>query len=627
MRRKKKQSISKGAPSGFVVSLLVHAAAFLLAGMLVVFNVVKKEEKKFVPPKAVERPKMNLKKPKVKVKKTSKPKATTRIVTKVKRASMPDIQLPEMSGMSDGLAGGIGGFEIMPDLTEVTMFGAGQTIGNDFVGTFYDMKRDRRGSAIPHSQEQFKEDVKDFMLKGWKPSVWARFYRSPRTLYATTFAIPPVPSSLAPEAFGEPDTIGYVWITHYKGQLVYPEDITFRFWGQGDDLIAVRVDGEIKLISAWTSSSGGESHADVFYPVWRSKFPSISEKYPIGNNMAVVGDWITLKAGEPMDMEVLISEITGGVFCSLLLVEVQGEEYPKNYFRGGPKLPIFKTEEPTLDLAEAIWANLHAGDASVTNGPVFRDFVSKGSTGLGPAPEPVVVEEVEEDPMRVWTLTSGKTVEAEFITVIGGQVALKMPKGRQQKIPLAALSDADLEYIDFATPPEFSIDFSKKSSQLPRPEESPYIWGDLRPLQIFGYTFGVKLKQKSAGAYNHELTVEYFAIGEEVDGDNWVLLDRRSDVFMPTKENKGRHELYGDEVRLQVQALRASAPMRGTKYGGFVITITDERGKIIQHAASHDFLYEGFENLKRLPVGKHFDKDGLRVCPPRPTEGDRQEWM
>ena len=89
---KKSQRIDKGAPSGFVLSLLIHAAIFLLAGMLVVFTVVNKEEKEFVPPKPVDRPKMNLRKPKVK--KTSTPKPTTRIVTKVRRASMPDIQLP-----------------------------------------------------------------------------------------------------------------------------------------------------------------------------------------------------------------------------------------------------------------------------------------------------------------------------------------------------------------------------------------------------------------------------------------------------------------------------------------------------------------------------------------------------
>jgi hypothetical protein len=41
---KRKQGVVTGAPSGFVISLLVQAAAFLLAGMLEVFNLVKKEE-------------------------------------------------------------------------------------------------------------------------------------------------------------------------------------------------------------------------------------------------------------------------------------------------------------------------------------------------------------------------------------------------------------------------------------------------------------------------------------------------------------------------------------------------------------------------------------------------------
>ena len=45
---KKTQGIGKGAPSGLVFSLLVQAVAFMLAGLLVVFTVHQKEEKKFV---------------------------------------------------------------------------------------------------------------------------------------------------------------------------------------------------------------------------------------------------------------------------------------------------------------------------------------------------------------------------------------------------------------------------------------------------------------------------------------------------------------------------------------------------------------------------------------------------
>ncbi|MBW2710060.1 MAG: hypothetical protein JRD04_12525, partial [Deltaproteobacteria bacterium] len=238
---KKNKGVVKGAPSGFVISLLVHAAAFMLAGLLVVFNVVNKEEKKFVPPKPVDRPKMKLKKPKVKVKKNAKPKSSNRIVTHVKRANMPDIKLPEMSGMGAGFGDGMsGGFDLMPDLDEVTLFGGGQSIGNDFVGTFYDLKRGRSGGAMmPMDREDVWDWVAKFIRNDWRSSTFGKFYRSPRKLYATTFMVPPTLSSLAPKAFGEGDTLGYSWLAHYKGQLVYPEDIKIRFWGSGDDLMLV----------------------------------------------------------------------------------------------------------------------------------------------------------------------------------------------------------------------------------------------------------------------------------------------------------------------------------------------------------------------------------------------------
>ncbi|MEN8255290.1 MAG: hypothetical protein ABFR33_07455, partial [Verrucomicrobiota bacterium] len=86
-----KQKVTKGMPSAVLLSIAIHAALFFLAGMLVVFTVVKKKEIEFEPPKAVERPKMKLKKPKVKVKKTSRPKQAKHILAKVNPVNMPEI--------------------------------------------------------------------------------------------------------------------------------------------------------------------------------------------------------------------------------------------------------------------------------------------------------------------------------------------------------------------------------------------------------------------------------------------------------------------------------------------------------------------------------------------------------
>jgi hypothetical protein len=352
----------------------------------------------------------------------------------------------------------------------------------------------------------------------------------------------------------------------------------------------------------------------------------------MGNNYAVVGDWISLKAGEPLPMEVLIGESPGGIFCALLAVEVEGEEYPRNPYKGGPTLPIFKTAEPSLDLADAIHIALDPGDASVTNGPVFRDYVLPKATpeaAAAAAAEPVSVPEAAAEPVdriRTWTTASGETLSAEYVAKIGNQVMFRTDRGKQRKLPLSELCADDRAFIELENPPEFDLTFSKSSVQIRPPDATPWLTQPPRPMQIFDYTFGIKMKPVGSCEYDHELTIEYFAVGEEVDGDNYILLDYGISTFTPDSRNKGLFAFHGDKTRVVSSAIRAEAPMRGEKYGGYLIVITDERGQIIQHKTSGAWLFEHLDNLRKLPVGKHFNRQCIRVGPPRPTEADRPSW-
>ncbi|RKZ06544.1 hypothetical protein DRQ32_11005, partial [bacterium] len=516
-----------------LLSIVIHAALFLLAGMLVVFTVVKKEEQKFVPPKAIERPKMKLRKPKVKVKKTSKPKPTTRIVTKINRASMPDIQLPEMTGMTAGLEGGIGGFDMMPDLGKTGLFGDGQSIGNDFEGTFYDLKRDRSGRNIPMVPLTFSDVLRKFVRNGWKTSDLARYYQSPNKLYTTHFMIPPVFSVVALEAFGESDTRAYLWMVHYKGQLVHQDAITFRFWGMGSLVLVVRVDEEVVLSACWQDN--GHWGLDSIGVPWQSDSAD-SRKYFWEHAKSEVGDWITLEPGVPLDMEVIVGESLGAGFNAMLAVEVKGVEY-ENGPQGNPILPMFKTAVPSRKLVETIHSDLVPGYVCVTNGPVFCDYDTSARTVVAQEPDhidPPVSDVSVEDQSRMWTEVDGEEFEAEFVVVIGNKVVLKDARGRQSKIPLAYLSEEDREFVELARPPKFNIDFSKKSEQRFF-EESPFLPG-YQPKEL-DYVFSARLKQTSAGEYNHELKIEFFAVGEEVDGDNYILFDRQESSFTPCKEN------------------------------------------------------------------------------------------
>lgn len=133
------------------------------------------------------------------------------------------------------------------------------------------------------------------------------------------------------------------------------------------------------------------------------------------------------------------------------------------------------------------------------------------------------------------------------------------------------------------------------------------------------FAFGVRLKQRSVGTYNHELHVEFFAIGEEIDGDNYILLDRQKMTFNPSRQEDLIYSVMSDrKVRLYDYEFFQDG-RRGQKYGGYLIIVTDSRGTVISQKSPYNWISENIENLNRLPVGVHFGKSCRRVSPPVPN--------
>lgn len=368
---KPKSKVVKGTSSAVLLSIAIHAGLFFLAGALVIFKVLNPPEVEFKAPPQVKVPRMPLKKLMPKLKKPSKPKSSAKITAIVEKVNINDIQFPDLatSGVGTGFSEGGGdwvSFGDMPSFDDdVSIFGENQPTGNDLEGTFYDLKRRRGGGRIVLSRDEFLTAAGRFVRSDWNPSALARYYRAPQKLYATTIMVPPILSVLAPSAFNEPEVEGLNWLVHYKGKLVHPEPIRFRFWGSADDVLVVRVDEKIVLNACWP----GTEH---YFSDWNHA-PAGNRTYSMGNQTAVIGRWIILEPGKALDMEVLIGEQPGGIFNAMLCVEVEGVRYEKNEF-GGPVLPMFKMAEPSLDLMDAIYYNLYPDEASVTNGPIFRDY-------------------------------------------------------------------------------------------------------------------------------------------------------------------------------------------------------------------------------------------------------------
>lgn len=215
---------------------------------------------------------------------------------------------------------------------------------------------------------------------------------------------------------------------------------------------------------------------------------------------------------------------------------------------------------------------------------------------------------------RTWTLPGGQKYTAELVLVMGDKVVLKNSEGKQTKVPLARLSAQDRLFIEQANPPRLELSFRRKSNQK---YFSPRFTTTLLPkIQI--NTFGVRIKQLSAGSYQHRLHVECFAIGKERDGNKYILLDRQESSFILSEANQRSYESWGKAVELDQYEIFYIDRPRGKKYDGHLIVVTDSRGKQIAVQASHDWLLEHYEALNKVPVGAYMDKTCTRTFPTRP---------
>lgn len=369
-KNKKSSGLIKGVPTAVLASMLIHGAIFLVAGGLVVFSVVKKMEKKFEPPPPVQRQKIELKKPKVKVKKRVRPKSATRITSKSVQG-MTQVQLPEMPSMTEGLGGGVGGFELMPDVADMGLFGAKSSIamGNDFVGTFYSLEMTRSGEFEAIGVDKTQALIRRFMDSGWNPRVFAPYYRSPQKLYTTHFMIPPIPSEHGPSQFGiqlSEEVSPAFWLIHYKGKIARKEGGRFRLRGTGDNYLIVRVNKEVVLVTGFGNSQM------LHFGEWRSSHED-SWRYLMGHGWATVGDWFDLEPGVPVEMEVIAGDYFGGWFKCMIVVEEKGGIYPKNE-DGMPILPAFKTAEIPEKVKNKMTYLLTPGEVNLDSDLMFNVY-------------------------------------------------------------------------------------------------------------------------------------------------------------------------------------------------------------------------------------------------------------
>jgi hypothetical protein len=226
------------------------------------------------------------------------------------------------------------------------------------VGRFYDLKQNPQHKPTDMSLLGYGKVVDEFISRGWSDSVLSRYYQVPQSIYTTQIFIPLIPAVEGPKAFGQEKLIEpKFWLIRYKGKVAAPSNGSWRFWGYGGEVCCVRINGKTALVS---------NHVDVKTPKTDWKSPESSPGQPAGSGRLVAGDWIELRAGQFVDIDILIGERGGGTFDCFLLIEKKGETYEKN--GEYPSFPVFQISPYETPVPK----NPKSAPVFAATGPVWR---------------------------------------------------------------------------------------------------------------------------------------------------------------------------------------------------------------------------------------------------------------
>ena len=275
-------------------------------------------------------------------------------------------------------------------------FGMVDANENALEGTFYDLKQTSKRKPSDVTNESIREVIYEFVNRGWKESILNDYFKASQKLYQTKIYMPVMPADAAPAAFNcEKEVQPSRWVVVYRGMVTPPRSGKYRFVGAGDDVLVVRFNNKHVFDHGWTSGTTGMYLAgkgvevlkekiedDVMEDKFRKDYPmKMPVKYyeydttrnwnaPLGG--LAVGAEFEAEAGKKYPIEILISEIPGGLFCASLLIEEVGEKYAESS-TGSPILPLFRLDSqlPAATSAD----NAPPYDP---NGPVWKRVQGRG---------------------------------------------------------------------------------------------------------------------------------------------------------------------------------------------------------------------------------------------------------
>jgi len=208
--------------------------------------------------------------------------------------------------------------------------------------------------------------------------------------------------------------------------------------------------------------------------------------------------------------------------------------------------------------------------------------------------------------MRIWSDKKGNTIEAEFVNIFANKVVLTTKDGRQLKVPMSGLSEADIKYLSAAIPPkiEITVDVDKDRDTVSSYSSDYGTYNYERKAETTKCM--AELKKTNQEECSRSLVAHLYVIGEEIQRGSRKVL------------NYTKHEFdfkYSDFTSfgsnpITVEYTKSDyVSNNGYKYEGYLVVVEDSLGEVIVIEASQSAYEKHYQKIRQASENSVFDDD------------------
>lgn len=250
-------------------------------------------------------------------------------------------------GLGPGDGGGFG--------TQIKGNGSGNGYKDCLIGVIVDLKRDGEGKS---RSLNYWRDVQSLVDGNFSAKAMGEFFVLPRKVALTHMFIPTQPAENGPKAFGVDDLMKPMgWVAYYTGKIVPGRKMRCRFIGYFDDLLLIRVNGNVVLDCSWMNHAGAKGEVTGWESPERKeagKWGTDHPDAPRAGSYFAFGDWFDADPQQPIQLDLVIGERPGGQIGGAVMIEEEGVEYEKEQGTGRPIWPIFASRPLGLKSKEKL---------------------------------------------------------------------------------------------------------------------------------------------------------------------------------------------------------------------------------------------------------------------------------